>query len=180
MALGHYENGGESLDSLPSFFYGVLMAKRRMSILEKAREYSDVEQELSARQRVVLAKAPQKGKQKAGQTAKDINEPIFMALLKSVGLPVPVKEYRIDPNRKFHADYAWPSIKLSVEINGGVFTKGAHGSITGILDGYKKINHLATQGWHIMIYVPGEMLKSSTADQIKEAYKCLTEDQQRG
>lgn len=43
-------------------------------------------------------------------------------------------------NRKFRSDIFFPVPNLAVEIEGGIFTNGAHGSITGILRDIEKQN----------------------------------------
>lgn len=113
----------------------------------------------------------QKGKQSLKDNATTKNEMIFMAALESVGLPRPIKEVVMIKGRRYRVDYAWPDIRLGVEIQGGVFTRGAHGSVYGILQGYKKANDAAANGWSLMYFLPSEMLKTDTLTSIKKAYE---------
>lgn len=115
--------------------------------------------------------AKQAGRQslKANTTLK--NEPLFFELLAIAGMPKPEKEVKMIDKRRYRIDYAWPAIKLGIEIQGGVFTRGAHGSIYGILAGYKKANDACEHGWSIMYYLPSEMLTTETINQIKRAYQ---------
>ena len=63
----------------------------------------------------------------------------------SCGLPAePVTEYVFCPYRKYRFDYAWPDYHVALEKEGGVFTRQAHGSVTGILRDIDKYN-LAAQ-----------------------------------
>lgn len=117
-----------------------------------------------------------KGKQplKANATLK--NEAQFFQLLSIAGLPLPAKEVIMIQGRKYRVDYAWPSMRFGVEIQGGVFTRGAHGSIYGILQGYKKSNDAAQHGWTLMYYLPSEMLKPETIIAIKKAFEWKLEN----
>lgn len=114
------------------------------------------------------------GKQslKTNNTAK--NESLFFALLISQGLPLPEKEVKMIDGRRYRIDYAWPDLRLGVEIQGGVYTRGAHGSITGILQGYKKSNDAALYGWTLLYFTPAEMKSLTTINHIKKVYQWKT------
>lgn len=45
----------------------------------------------------------------------------FMRLIQRHQLPNPVREYQFHPVRKWRFDFAWPQIKVAVEIDGGTF-----------------------------------------------------------
>jgi very-short-patch-repair endonuclease len=45
----------------------------------------------------------------------------FERLLLRHQLPQPIREYKFHPMRKWRFDFAWPKIKLAVEIDGGTF-----------------------------------------------------------
>jgi hypothetical protein len=113
----------------------------------------------------------QNGKQSLRTNATAKNEPIFLQLLKDAGLPVPAKEVVMAKGRRFRIDYAWEECRLGIEIQGGVFTRGAHGSIYGILSGYKKSNVAAEHGWTLMYFLPSEMHSMETINQIKRAFQ---------
>ena len=95
-------------------------------------------------------------------TAKEFQESIknnkfrdesFLQVLKQLNLPVPHKEYRYARKRKFRVDFAYPEIRMGIEIDGGIFNKKAHGSITGILNDIDRNNTAAMEGW-TMIRIP--------------------------
>lgn len=76
-----------------------------------------------------------------------------MELMKRRGLPKPRTEYKFHPVRRFKFDFAYPDVKVAVEIEGGIFTGGAHGSASGILRDIEKYNLAAVNGW-IVYRVP--------------------------
>jgi len=45
----------------------------------------------------------------------------FMNLVERHRIPNPVREYQFHQTRKWRFDFAWPKIKLAVEIDGGTF-----------------------------------------------------------
>ena len=122
------------------------------------------------------AKSDQKGKQSLNNNATTKNEAKFFELLTLAGLPLPAKEVIMIQGRKYRVDYAWHSLRLGIEIQGGVFTRGAHGSVYGILQGYKKSNDAAQHGWTLMYYLPSEMLKPETVIAIKRAFEWKLEN----
>lgn len=115
-----------------------------------------------------------KGRQSLKSNATTKNELIFLALLQQEGLPLPTKEVVMISGRRYRVDYAWAELRLGIEIQGGVFTRGAHGSIYGILQGYKKANDAAANGWTLMYFLPSQMLETATITLIKKAYEWKT------
>lgn len=111
------------------------------------------------------------GKENLRTNATKRNEKVFLLLIKEAGLPEPQMEVKMVDKRRFRIDYAWPDIKLGVEIQGGVYTRGAHGSIYGILSGYTKANIAACNGWRLLYYTPQQMTSNETINQIREAYQ---------
>lgn len=77
-------------------------------------------------------------------------------------IPRPVTEYRFAPKRKFAFDYAWPSVKVALEKEGGVFTRQAHGSISGVLRDIEKYNLAASLGWRVLRVIPSNLVKPET------------------
>lgn len=77
-------------------------------------------------------------------------------------LPEPVTEHVFAPGRKFAFDYAWPSFRVALEKEGGVFTRQAHGSITGILRDIEKNNLACSLGWRVLRVIPSDIVKPET------------------
>lgn len=76
---------------------------------------------------------------------------------------VPIPEYKFHPTRKWRIDYAFPDVKLAVEIEGGVWTRGRHTRGAGFKGDMEKYNALTEAGWHLLRYEP----KKIDYDQIK-------------
>jgi len=63
--------------------------------------------------------------------------------------PAYVTEHRFHPVRKWRFDYAWPDAKVAFEIEGGIFSRGAHVRPRGIADDIDKGNAANELGWRV-------------------------------
>jgi hypothetical protein len=108
-------------------------------------------------------------KKQHGRSSLDVDteSAIFAKEFVDRGLPAPVREYMFNaPETKHRLDYAWPGAKVAVERDGGIFTGGAHGSITGRIRDRIKSNLLAKQGWTVFRCIPSVIGKSRKDTQI--------------
>jgi hypothetical protein len=64
------------------------------------------------------------------------------------GLPLPVRQHKFHPTRKWLLDFAWPDRKIAVEIQGGGFIGGAHTG-AGQLRDFDKLNEATRLGWKV-------------------------------
>ena len=92
-----------------------------------------------------------------------------ITILESLGLPEPEREYRFDAKRRFRFDFAWPEIKLAVEINGGIWTLKPSHSRAGHIRDMEKLNLAAEMGWIVLQYEP----KKIQYQQIERVYSRL-------
>jgi very-short-patch-repair endonuclease len=83
-------------------------------------------------------------------------------MLKVHKLPLPEREYECIPDRKFRWDMAWPEHKVAVEIQGGIWSKGAHSSGRGLLRDYEKLNLAQLHDWTVL-FVAAEHIESGQA-----------------
>lgn len=87
--------------------------------------------------------------------------------LKAVGIPFE-RQYVYAPPRKFRADLAFPAHRLLVEVVGGVYTRQAHGSISGILKDIERLNHATRAGWLMMRVTPDHVRSGEAIQWIEE------------
>ena len=83
---------------------------------------------------------------------KSLLEKQFEALLKLKGFIGYVKEYRFCPSRKWRFDFAFPTEKVAVEIEGGVWVNGAHNRGAHFLSDMEKYNWATINGWKVLRY----------------------------
>ena len=92
---------------------------------------------------------------------------MFVRLIKSVyGFDV-VKEYKFTSERKWRIDYAIPSHKVAVEVEGGAFTNGRHTRGTGFIADMEKYNELTCQGWALIRTTPQLLLTEKTLQNVR-------------
>lgn len=75
-------------------------------------------------------------------------------------LPEPIRNYRFSP-RKYMADFAWPEMRLLVEVEGGG-QRGHHQTVEGYENDCRKYNLAAKLGW-LIIRFTGRMIKTGEA-----------------
>lgn len=78
----------------------------------------------------------------------------FMRLVSRHQLPQPVREYRFHPVRKWRLDFAWPLLKVAVEVDGNTFadrsTPGNHAVGKAYQRDCIKNNAAQLEGWAIL------------------------------
>lgn len=73
------------------------------------------------------------------------------AYCERAGWPVPVSEHYFHPTRMWRFDLAWPERMLGLEIQGGGFVGGAHGSGGGLASDCEKLSTAAVMGWRVIL-----------------------------
>jgi very-short-patch-repair endonuclease len=94
----------------------------------------------------------------------------FGLVMATYGLPEPEYEHRFHPHRKWRIDIAWPSVKLAIEIEGGVWTGGRHTRGAGFLADMDKYNALASMGWTLLRTTPTDLGTTKFIDFTTETY----------
>lgn len=80
-----------------------------------------------------------------------------------------VKEYRFHPVRRWRFDYAFPELKVAIEVEGAVWTKGRHTRGAGYIKDMEKYNTAAMMGWTVIRVTPQQKFKEETLQMIKQA-----------
>ena len=73
-----------------------------------------------------------------------------------------VKELQFHPDRKWRFDYAFPSRKVAIEIDGAIWTLGRHNRPRGYLNDMEKLNTAASMGWLVLRFSTDERFYLST------------------
>ena len=68
-------------------------------------------------------------------------------------------EFKFHPVRKWRADYAFPSAKLLMEVEGGFFSGGRHSRGGGAVKDMEKYNMAEIMGYHILRFIPSQVEK---------------------
>lgn len=79
-------------------------------------------------------------------------------------LPIPVREYRFHPVRRWRFDFAFIEEKLAVEVDGATYSGGRHTRGGGIEKDAEKQNLAAIAGWR-MLRITRKMIEDGRAVQ---------------
>ena len=86
----------------------------------------------------------------------------LLADLAKLGLPVPEREYRFHPVRKWRFDFAYPNRCIGIECDGGTWSGGRHVRGAGYQRDAEKFNAASRLGWYVFHYT-GDMIRSGYA-----------------
>lgn len=93
---------------------------------------------------------------------------------KVAGLPIPEREYRFHPTRRWRFDLAWPSdlFRLALEVDGGMYSaRSGHRSYTGVLRDIEKINAATLLGWRVLRCTPAQVKSGDALTLIEKAIR---------
>lgn len=114
------------------------------------------------------------------------NTTIVLAYFTEMGIPEPQVEHQfaLDIDRKWAWDFSWEMIyrnphlesadvpsfpMLALEVDGGLFLKGAHNQGARMLKTWERDNEAACRGWRIIRCQPKELCTLDTVNLIKRA-----------
>lgn len=82
---------------------------------------------------------------------------IFCHACRDFGVEV-VREFRFHTTRRWRFDYAVPSLRIALEVEGGVWHGGRHTSPQGFIGDMEKYNAAAMLGWVVVRTTPEALL----------------------
>jgi len=83
---------------------------------------------------------------------------VFSAYCAACGLPRPEPEFRFASPRRWRFDYCWPTLKIALEVQGGLFVNGRHSRGAALLKEHEKLNAAAVAGWRVLYCTPATLL----------------------
>jgi len=101
-------------------------------------------------------------------TEKSIGEETFALHLKLDRIPKPEREYTFHPTRRFRFDFAWPKIKLAVEVDGGVHSNGRHNRGKGFEEDLINMNEAILHGWTVLRFSTSQVNQGMEIDVLKK------------
>lgn len=101
----------------------------------------------------------------------------FAELCVRNGLPLPVFEWKFDDRknekgkrlRLWRFDYSWPTHKVALEVEGGVWSQGRHTRPQGFIEDKRKYSEAAIQGWAMLYTFPDELMSHDTLLMVRRA-----------
>ena len=129
------------------------------------RPKSPIPAPVRAKARNEKVKAERRAKRKAETVYKTSEgEAALIQQMKIAGITNWQREYRFDPVRMWRLDFAWPKVKLAVEVDGGNWSGGRHVRGAGFAKDAEKQNAMTLAGWRLLRYTP-DMVKAGIAVQ---------------
>jgi hypothetical protein len=98
-----------------------------------------------------------------------LTEKIFLSLLRSAHIPIPVAEHKFCETRRWRFDWAWIDRKIALEIEGGVWSGGRHTRGVGFLKDMEKYNQATLEGWRVFRTTPQGLTTQTTIEMLKKA-----------
>jgi very-short-patch-repair endonuclease len=92
------------------------------------------------------------------------------------GLPAPKREYKFHPVRRWRFDLAWDGLMLAVEVDGGIWTGGRHGTGSGITSDCEKYNEAVCLGWIVLRVTPDQVESGMALKWIETMWNRIRED----
>ena len=90
-------------------------------------------------------------KQRKAAQIKELQASQIEMLCNELQIKPPVAEYQFHSLRLWRMDYAWPQVKVAIEIEGGIYQGGDHTtSMQGVLGDIQKYNTAASMGWLVL------------------------------
>lgn len=96
-------------------------------------------------------------------------EQLLVKQLQCAGFVEPEREYPTGYG-ECRFDFAWPEIKLAVEVEGGIWQGGRHTRGAGFSKDCDKYNHAAIDGWCVIRLTGAHLNKRAGIETIKRAY----------
>lgn len=82
--------------------------------------------------------------------------------MRALGMPLPQREVRWHPQRRWRFDFAWPAAQIAVEVEGGVWVAGRHSRGAGFVADVEKYAEAALAGW-LVLRVTAQHIKDGRA-----------------
>ena len=85
-------------------------------------------------------------------------------------IPPPEREYRFAPPRRWRFDFAFPDLRLAIEVEGGTWVSGRHNRGAGFERDCEKYNTAVTLGWRVLRFTRGMIDDGLALEQLQEFF----------
>lgn len=98
-------------------------------------------------------------------------ERLLLQQLKYLDFPVPVREYRFHPVRKWRFDMAWPDRLIAIEVEGLGGGMSRHLTIKGFSEDAVKYNTALILGWRVLRVTGRQIETGEAAEWISQLFE---------
>lgn len=103
-------------------------------------------------------------------TKLNLYEETLLQHIRAANLPLPEREYKFHPVRKWRFDFAWADRRIAVEVEGAVWTGGRHTRGSGFTSDCEKYNQAALLGWRVFRFPTGAISSGEAISFIEEVF----------
>jgi very-short-patch-repair endonuclease len=104
-------------------------------------------------------------KREQDRAKREALELALLQQLKALGLASGLeREHRFHEQRQFRFDFAFPHLRLAIEVDGGIWSRGRHTDPRGYAKDCQKFAEAAILGWRV-IRATGDQVTSGIAVQ---------------
>ena len=108
-------------------------------------------------------------------TASELEEMLLLDM-KRLKLPIPEREWRFHPTRRWRLDFCWPGDRVACEVEGATWANGRHNRGAGFEADCVKYAEAAIMGYRV-IRVTKDMIEDGRAvDLIERALNAAESD----
>lgn len=91
--------------------------------------------------------------------------------LKAAGLVPFCREFVFAPPRRWRADFAYPDMRILIEVEGGTWSRGRHTRGKGYEADCEKYNAAALAGWLVLRFTANMVEDGRALEATEQAYK---------
>jgi len=84
-------------------------------------------------------------------------------------IPMPVREYRFHPQRKWRFDFCWPQKRVAMEVEGGIWVNGRHNRPTAFMADCEKYNTATLGGWRVFRVADSHIRSGAAVEWLRQA-----------
>jgi very-short-patch-repair endonuclease len=99
---------------------------------------------------------------------KEERYPTVMPILLTLD-PFAASELKFHATRKWRADFALPSFRILIEVDGGVWSGGRHTRGAGFIKDQEKTNAAGILGWIVLRFTPKDVENKSMFEVVRSA-----------
>ena len=96
-------------------------------------------------------------------------EALLLLHIRAAGLPVPEREVRFHPTRRWRFDFAWAEQGIAAEVDGSTWAQGRHTRGAGFEADCEKCNEATIIGWRVLRFTRKQITDRYAVDALARA-----------
>lgn len=110
-------------------------------------------------------------------TASELEE-LLLLDMKRLKLPIPEREWRFHPTRRWRLDFCWPGDKVACEVEGATWANGRHNRGAGFEADCVKYAEAAILGYRVIRVTSNMITDGRAVDLIERALQASKDERE--